>query len=321
MKVAFYTPHMGLRGTEVAIYDYAKFNQTILGNESIIVYDRVNEWHDDTVIQKFSDVFKIVPVDAKRNIQEVDKVLLSEKSDAVYIVKGGSPSDGLNPQSTKSLMHVIGMSGPDHRHGSVWAYASYFLKSSCSRGVDIPVVPYMVHLPDVNDDMREDLGIPRDALVFGRTGGLDTWSIPYANQVVYEALNRRKDVYFIFQNTHIPFDHERLIRLPATSDMVYKTRFINTCDAMIHSRVEGESFGLACAEFSLRNKPVITWGGSPERSHLEILGEKAHVYNTPQEMLEFLINFERRFDDYNCYKDYSPESIMPIFKKVFLDNG
>lgn len=127
-------------------------------------------------------------------------------------------------------------------------------------GEEIPVVPHIVHLPDVEEDMREHLGIPKKSLVFGRTGGLDTWSVPYANQVVYDVLNRRKDVFFLFQNTAIPFKHERLIAIPTSSDITYKTKFINTCDAMIHARVEGESFGLACAEFSLRNKPVITWG-------------------------------------------------------------
>jgi hypothetical protein len=319
MKVAFYTPHMGLRGTEVAMFDYAKFNQTILGNESIIIYDKENDWHDAGVIQKFSQLFNCIPVDAVRNTKEVDKILTKEKTDAVYLVKGGSLSDGLLPLSSKSLIHVIGMTGPEHSHGDIWAYASYFLKNSCGKGSDVPVVPYMTYLPEVNEDLRSDLGIPKDSLVFGRTGGMDTWNLSYANQVVYEALNRRNDVYFIFQNTSIPFRHERLIFLPTSSDLVYKTKFINTCDAMIHARHEGESFGIACAEFSLRNKPVITWSGSSERSHLEILGEKAHTYYTPQDMLDAIINFQRKFDDYNCYREYSPESVMPIFKKVFLD--
>ncbi len=31
------------------------------------------------------------------------------------------------------------------------------------------------------------------------------------------------------------------------ADLEYKRKFINTCDAMIHSRSEGESFGAAIA--------------------------------------------------------------------------
>ncbi len=37
MKVAFHVYGFGLRGTEVATYDYAHFNRTILGHESVIV--------------------------------------------------------------------------------------------------------------------------------------------------------------------------------------------------------------------------------------------------------------------------------------------
>lgn len=320
MKVSFYTPHLCLRGTTVAIYDYALFNQQILANESVILYDEQDKRNDPSTIEKFSNSFKLIPLKGQTDIQEVDNVLTREKADAVYIVKGGSPKDGILPRSTKSIIHVIGMSGPENRHGDIWAYASYFLKNACSQGMNIPVVPYMVHLPSVDEDMRDILGIPKKALVFGRTGGLDTWNLPYANQVVYEVLSRRKDVYFIFQNTNVPFSHERLIQLPSSADVVYKTKFINTCDAMIHARMEGESFGLACAEFSLRNKPVITWGGSPERSHIEILGEKSHTYNSPREMYDLIVDFRRKFDDYNCYRQYSPESIMKIFKKEFLSS-
>ena len=37
-----------------------------------------------------------------------------------------------------------------------------------------------------------------------------------------------------------------------------KVSFINTCDCMIHARTDGETFGLAIAEFSTLNKPIIS---------------------------------------------------------------
>ena len=39
MKTLFHTPSIGIRGGEVALYDYAHFNETILGNESVIIYN------------------------------------------------------------------------------------------------------------------------------------------------------------------------------------------------------------------------------------------------------------------------------------------
>ena len=37
MKIAFHSYQLGQRGTEIHMYKYAKYNQQILGNESIII--------------------------------------------------------------------------------------------------------------------------------------------------------------------------------------------------------------------------------------------------------------------------------------------
>jgi hypothetical protein len=42
---------------------------------------------------------------------------------------------------------------------------------------------------------------------------------------------------------------------------------------MIHGRGIGESFGLACGEFLIHNKPVITYALSPQRNHIDVLGK------------------------------------------------
>ena len=37
-KIAFYSPHLSERGTEIAMYDFAHYNEKILNNKSIIIY-------------------------------------------------------------------------------------------------------------------------------------------------------------------------------------------------------------------------------------------------------------------------------------------
>jgi hypothetical protein len=315
MRIGFYQPHLCLRGTTVAMFDYAYYNQTILNNESIIFYDKNDRRNDETTVKKFS-IFKLVPLES---IQNLDVALILEKIDAVYIVKGGLRDDGRNSDVCKSLIHVIGVTPDSEKHGSVYAYASYWLSAACSNNRS-PVVPYMVDLPEEQEDLRSALNIPKDAYVFGRNGGQDTWNLPFANEAILEVLEKRQDAYFLFQNTPINFNHRRIIHLPSTSDVVFKTKFINTCDAMIHARREGESFGLSCAEFSIRNKPVITWNGSPERNHIEILGDKGIYYSNKDEMSQVILNFEKHPErDWNCYKQYNPKSVISIFKNVYLD--
>jgi hypothetical protein len=315
MKIGFYQPHLCLRGTTVAMFDYAFYNQTILGNESIIFYDKNDTKNHKTVIEKFS-IFKLIELDS---IKELDKNINIENIDSIYIVKGGRKDDGRNTNACKSLIHVIGVTPSSEKHGDVYAYASKWLSDTCSGG-SLPSVPYMVDLPNIDEDLRDTLGIPKNAYVFGRNGGQDTWNIPFANKTISDVLDKRNDIYFLFQNTPIPFNHRKIIHLPSTSDMIFKTKFINTCDAMIHARYEGESFGLSCGEFSIRNKPIITWLGSPERNHIEILGDKGIYYNDESEMKNKILNFEKYPDkDWNCYKEFNPANIMDIFKEVYLD--
>ena len=70
-------------------------------------------------------------------------------------------------------------------------------------------------------------------------------------------------------------------------EIYLKTRFINTCDAMIHGRKHGEMFGLAIGEFCWRNKPIITTTGL-DNMQLDILGDKGIKYNNEQKLASII---------------------------------
>jgi len=314
MRIGFFQPHLCLRGTTVAMYDYAFYNEKLLDNESVIFYEEGHPYNDASTMKKFSK-FECVAIP---NIGVLDDALSVAGCEAVYITKGGRKNDGRMAHACKTLIHAIAPVSPAEKHGDVYAYGSYWLSEHCSQG-EIPAVPYMVDLPDISDDLRDILGIPVDAVVFGRNGGRDTWDLPFANDAVKQVLENRKDAYFVFQNTPIPFIHDRIKIIPSTADLEFKTKFINTCDAMIHARYIGESFGLSCGEFSIRNKAVITWSGSPERNHIEILGDRGIYYSNKEQMADRLMSFEKRPEkDWNCYRDYAPEKVMKIFEEVYL---
>ncbi|MEY5063403.1 MAG: hypothetical protein RLZZ112_1367, partial [Verrucomicrobiota bacterium] len=44
----------------------------------------------------------------------------------------------------------------------------------------------------------------------------------------------------------------------------------------------------SCLEFAMLGKPVLTYAKSPERAHLEILGDAAVAYQNAQELKELL---------------------------------
>jgi hypothetical protein len=91
---------------------------------------------------------------------------------------------------------------------------------------------------------------------------------------------------------------------------------------MLHARRDGETFGLAIAEFSIRNKPVITYTNSINTEHIFILGNKGFYYKEKSELKSILSSFILKGIpkcDYNAYKNFSPEIVMQKFKQIFID--
>ena len=315
MKIAFHDNALSLRGTTVAIYDWAYWTRHYIGVDPIIMYNSKNQFNDAGVIEKFSKEFPVFSYDDK---SEIDTILSKNNCDAFLMEKGGKP-DGIISTVAKNLVNAISICSVSDIHGDVYAMGSKWLSKITD--YQIPYVPYMVHLPDVEGDMREELSIPKDALVFGRNGGWETFDLPFVKKAIEQVLSERSDIWFVFQFTQPFIEHERVIHLPGSSDMNTKVKFINTCDVMLHARQVGESFGLSCAEFSIRNKPIITYLNSPEINHIDTLGEKGIYFETESDILHILRNLDKEEInslEWNCYQDYTPEKVSQKFKEVYL---
>lgn len=110
---------------------------------------------------------------------------------------------------------------------------------------------------------------------------------------------------------------------------VEKHDFIRACDAMLHARREGETFGLAIAEFAVHNKPVITsnqsfprWGALSAHTHVDILGSRGLYWYDAASLRAQLLSFDRaraQLGDWNAYRAFEPAAVMRRFAEVFLD--
>lgn len=315
MKIAFHDNILSLRGTTVAMYDYAYYTRKYLGNESIILYDTRYTQNTQDVYKKFAKEFKVYGYSDR---SEIDQILSKEACDYFLMMKGGNP-DGVISTVSKNLINAISVCDKSCIHGDVFAMGSKWLSKITN--YEIPYVPYMVSLPDLDTNMRSKLNIPDNALVLGRNGGWETFDLAWVKEAIIDILSKRSDIWFLFQFTQPFIEHERVIYLPGSSDLEEKVDFINTSDAMIHARHIGESFGLSCAEFSIRNKPVITWDGSSERNHIDTLGDKGIYYQDKNSLVNILLNLDKNYlnnNDWNMYKDYTPEKVVQKFKEVYL---
>ncbi len=319
-RIVFHSNQISVRGSEVALYDYAKYNESILGNESIIVYGRARPDNDAGVIEKFKKSF---PVHDYGDFSEVDELIRRTRADLLYCIKGGWP-DGKISQLVPTMVHAVFPTKPREFHGSAFAFVSAWLAKTSSNN-RAPAVPHIVKLPDINGDLRGELNLPKSATVFGCHGGNDSFDIRFVKNSIPAILSARDDVHFLFLNITPFITHPRVRFLPGTADMKYKVRFINSCDAMLHARALGESFGLACGEFSVRNKPVLTYAKSVQRNHIEVLGKKALLYDGPKSLKKLLLEFsktEMAQKDWDCYsKLFSPENVMRQFDEHFIQHA
>lgn len=311
-KVGFWSGHLGERGTDIAMYDYAYYNEKILKNESIIFYPKENEYNNNDVIKKFKKRFQVICVN---NFSEINQCLLNDNIKYFYNIKYGK-NDGNVCKSAKNCIHCVFEA--HEPHGDVYTTIASGVNGNDGK---YPVVPHMVALPNVNTDLRNRLNIPNNATVFGGYGGSENFSIRMAQRAVYLTAKQCPDIYFLFANFNKFCDPlPNIIHLPCIVDLNEKVEFINTCDAMIWARKDGEVMSMAMGEFSIKNKPIICKNiGYP--GHVHLLGDKAIWYKSKNHLINILQNFDKEEmakKDWNAYRDYTPEKVMKIFDEVFL---
>jgi len=321
MNIGFFVRHFTERGTEVAIYDYALYNETVLQNKSYIIcfaqamQQRYGFPIERASYDKFKQRFEIIEINDMMDMKYyIQKYNLS----FFYTLTHGGPDiyrfhEKYIWENCKTIKHCV--------FDTTCPEGDFYI--SISKMLDVhtttPVIPHIVHLPEVNEDLRDILNIPRDAIVFGRHGAMDQFNIPMTHDAIKEHLDFDSTCYFLFMNTQPFYDHPRIIYLDRNVDLHYKVKFINTCDAMIHARSMGEIFSLSIAEFSLKNKPIIT--RSCADTHIDILGDKALLYQSKEDILHLFKNIKtiiQSRQDWNAYRDYSPENVMALFQDIFM---
>ncbi|MGB4346532.1 MAG: hypothetical protein WBJ21_09070 [Burkholderiaceae bacterium] len=315
--IAFHSNQLSITGTEIALYDYAKNNIDVLNNKSLIFFQEKNKNNNIEAIAKFKNKFEVISYQSKSDLEQL---LLKQNVNLLYTIKSGR-KDGLISKSIPTMVHAVFPTNPSEIHGSSYAFISEWLSYHCSNN-KIPCVPHIVEMPDITEDLRLELNIPKNAKVLGCYGGKNSFDIPDAIEAVRKVLSNTKDTYFIYLHIEPFLQHERVKFLPGTTDLIYKTKFINTCDAMLHARLQGESFGLACGEFSVRNKPVITYAYNKHTHHHDVLGSKGFYYNDVDSLVQIILSLDSEkikksnWDQYSAR--YNKNKVMSLFDEHLI---
>lgn len=320
MKILFHENELNYRGTSIALYDYADFNEKYLGNESLIIYNNTLSTNHPLGIEKFKNRFQVFDY---TNFKEVDNIIRKNNIDLFYAIKNGD-RDGIETKECKSVVHSVFKHFQPH--GDVYAYVSEWLSQEMTAGKS-PFVPHMVNFDqDTDEDLRKELQIPKNAKVFGYFGGAQSFNIRFVQKTIESIALKYKDIYFIFMGVDSFLKKKwwkslpsNVIFLPPSSDILIKLKFINTCNALLHARERGETFGITVAEFAIKGKPVITFSNSPEKAHIAQLEGCAYFYNNKKDLRDIILDSDLSLSPQDAYNKFLPEPVMDIFKSVFID--
>ena len=138
-------------------------------------------------------------------------------------------------------------------------------------------LPYIVELHKSKKNLKKKLKIKKKQIVFGCHGAKAVFDLKFVKDALIDIVQSNNNVVFIFLNIDKFFNHPRIIFLKGSADEKYKKEFLNTCDAMIYGRSQGESFGMSCGEFAILNKLIISYKFNKHRSHIDYLDKEYYV--------------------------------------------
>ena len=336
VTLIFHDNALELRGTGVAMHDYADAWEELLCGTAYIYASRLNPaggLHPHPGKAHFTSRFG----SRVRLYDDWDWARVNEDADAVgasaiYAICGGYPETvRFRPSACSGVRQIV------HAvfDGNVqWGDAFAVVSSAVHK--DPPVVPHIVYLPPYNGTpgaLRAELRIPSTATVFCRHGGWDSFDMSWVMTGICDALRDddargTQRLHFIFMNTKpLPCEHARLHYLGGTHVRSEKARFLDSCDACLHGTMGGETFGLSVGECALAGKPVLAYDKPlHHRHHLDTMGPLAVTFSDAPSFSAALWALNSTAERVRAplyaaaYEQYSRENVMAEFVRVFRLN-
>ena len=313
MKVLLHDNQICERGTTTSVLSYGRALRE-RGHDVEISYWSESPANVPALVDSVGREFHLLP-----HRQRFALELGTSPFDAAYFIKSGE-RDGLDLTDTRTLIHAVFQNYDPH--GSRYAYISQWLASSmreqvsgrrgrrnglatrglealeegCSNALDFDALDLIVDIPEPQDGIRQELGIPEDAFVILRFGGYDSFDIEWAQQAVVRLLDEHRDWYFIGLNTSPFTAHERARFIPMVMDPVEKASLVGAANVFLTARGQGEAFGVAIAEALQIGVPVLAWNGGTDRNHIQMLDGLDALFRNPRDLRRRLQGLARGQD-------------------------
>ena len=299
------------------IFNYAFYTRYYNNNENIIIY---NNDIDLSILNKFINEFNCFEI---TNLNEINNILFKNNITHLYSIgKTFISKNVINLIHLDSDNDIKNDSNDSNEFICKYALFTDYLNTH-----ELPIIPFIIDYNkyDTNSNFRNDLVISQDAIIIGRDGEYNDFNIIEVFNAIKEILDIDNNIYFIFVNTKPFYIHDRILYLDKIIDNSLKVKFINSCDAMIHGKINGEIYSYEIAEFSILNKPIITClKNDINTGHINILLDKAlYYYDTPSLVNIFskISHFKNIDFNWNACNDNLPEQVIKLFMKNFINNS
>lgn len=329
------------RGSGSSEFDYADYMEKYLGaSTALILCDYFKDASYQPTVDRMRARFGVRVLEAamphrKWQGTALQEALLRHNVTHLHVQIGGAPWQNrfelgrlAGLKSTHLAVHAM-------FHGS-HPYGNAFAKlDDTIDGANTAVVPYLATPLSGADskagsEIRRGHGIRAADTVVCGYGGQTSFDIAFARETVC-SLGGSSDsagpnLYFLFANfpKFCSNASSRVFFLPALATQAVKHGFVQACDAMLHARASGETFGLAVAEFNMMSRPVLTWNKSRGRAHINILGDEALLYSNASDLRSHLLDVASMKSRHHhrqarpAYEGYLPGPVMLRFCHVFF---
>jgi hypothetical protein len=321
MNIGFFLTQDTERET-IAVCHYAKYNEDLLKNHSILLCFK--QTPTPMKVMELKQRFQVIEIN---RIEEITQVIERWNLSFFYTLLYGCqdvrfPFDNKMLWGTcKTIKHC--MYDTRYPDSDICISTSDRLNQKLlTNRLVIPLIDTQT-TEDPKVNLRDELHIPHNATVFGRYGSYTEFNITFAHEAIKEHLDTNEDDYFLFLHTERFYEHPRILYLELnkgqTIDESYLIKFVHTCNALIHARKMGETFGNVLDDFSSRNKPILTCPCG-NMKQLKRFGDKLLLYRSKEELVHLFKNlktFQSLKTDWRTDRLYSPEDVMPLFKTLF----
>ena len=190
MRVAFHINHFTLRGTEVAMLEYAKSLRTYQSIEGCFLTPQsALDAADESVLSKFKNNFSLT---IYHEDFEIDKIITQLGAKLLYQLNSGDDHRFLS-KVVPNVVHVVFPVELQNRSNVYYVAISNWL-ASCVYGTKLPFINHIVDSPKALPCLRNQLGLQSKDIVFGCYGGISSFDLEFVRNVVQRLNKKNKSI-------------------------------------------------------------------------------------------------------------------------------